>query len=75
MTAVHRLTRKDEEVPVEVLAVDIFRIARTVYNDPTIRGTKRQRAVIEERMNSLYPEVTQERFVAALKYLTQFLHE
>ena len=75
MTAVHRLSSNHSNVPVEVLAVDIFRIARSVYNDPTIRGKKRQRAVIEERMYSLYPDVTQDRFIAALNYLTQFLHE
>lgn len=73
--AVHRLTRNDAEVPIEVMAMDIFRVARTVYNDPAYRGNARRRKEISDRIHALYPEVTQERFIAALQYLSTFLHD
>jgi predicted GNAT family N-acyltransferase len=71
----NRLTRKDEDVPVEVMAADIFRVARVVTNDPAIRGNKLRRKVIETRIHELYPEVPQEKFVAALAYLAGFLRD
>lgn len=73
--AVHRLTNKYDDVPIEVMAMDIYRIARTVYNDETVRGNARRRKVIHDRIHEVYPEVPQEKFIAALRYLTTFLHD
>ena len=74
MSTVFRLTRTRHRVPKEVLAADIFRIARVICDTTNLRGIRLAARVRDEVIN-MYPEVSFQEFRRALAYLRQFLHD
>lgn len=74
MSTIRRLTRTDCRVPREVLAADIFRVARAVLNAYP-RNSPMNAMRIRDMIMDMYPEVSFVEFRQALAYLGRFLHD